>query len=209
MSVNIVIPVKAHQHAKERLTPALKPYDRGQVASFLCRRTLEFFSSAFPHEQVSVVTASMTMARVASGYGIDVIPERKAEGLSAAAQLAACWSLARGFESQLIIPADIAELSVEEIGQILTSATTTPSVTVCPSVDGRTHALMSTPPNAIPFAFGFASSWRHSLLARQRHISCQVLRLPKLSRDIDTPADLAQFNQRRRAQLTAAVRAKG
>lgn len=209
MSVNIVIPVKARQHAKRRLAPALKPDDRGQVARFLCRRTLDFFSSAFAHVQVSVVTASREMAETAASYGVDVIPERTADGLSAAAQLAAGWSLARGFDTQLVIPADIAELSAEEIEHILACATPTPSVTVCPSVDGRTHALMTTPPNAIPFAFGFASSWRHSLLARQRHISCQVLQLPKLSRDIDTPADLAQFNQRRRAQSTQAVRARG
>lgn len=199
MSVNIVIPVKDAQHAKRRLVPALRPHDRKRVTGFLCRRTLDFFTGHFPHVHLSVVTASRHMAAIASDYGVPVIAEPEIAGLSEAAQLAAGWSLARGFDTQLVIPADIAELSADEIIRILEHATDTPSVTICPSSDGRTHALMTSPPNAIPFAFGFASSWRHALLARQRHIPYHLLRLPKLSHDIDTPADLAHFNRQRRA----------
>lgn len=199
--MNIVIPVKDGQYAKRRLTPNLGSQDRERVANFLCRRTLDFFTTEFPHEHISVVTASAAMAETAERYGVAVIPEPEAAGLSAAAQLAAGWSLARGFETQLIIPADIAELSTEEVNTLLPCATATPSVTICPSSDGRTHALMSSPPNAIPFAFGFASSWRHMRLAWQRDIPCEILRLPKLSHDIDTPADLAHFNWRRRTSL--------
>ncbi|HET7313876.1 MAG TPA: hypothetical protein VFJ08_05955, partial [Salinisphaera sp.] len=119
-----------------------------------------------------------------------VILEPRAAGLSAAAAFAAEWSVEHGFDAQLLIPADISELSAQEIATLLAAIDHGPAVTICAATDGGTNALLTSPPNVIRFDFGFGSSRRHMLSARQRGISCRLLRMPNLSRDIDTPADL-------------------
>jgi 2-phospho-L-lactate guanylyltransferase len=132
------------------------------------------------------------MAAIAKNYGVTVILEPRAAGLSAAATFAAEWGVLNGFDAQLLIPADIADLSAQEIETLLATVDKSPSVTVCAATDGGTNALLTSPPDAICFDFGFGSSRRHILSARQQGISCRSLRMPNLSYDIDTPADLVR-----------------
>lgn len=190
MSVNIVIPVKDYRQGKTRLSPALNARERACFALHLYRKTLAFFSEHFPGQPLSVVTPSPAMATIARSAGATVIREPRAAGLSCAARRAARFSLEQGFDTQLLIPADIAELSVREINTLLATALRGPSVTVCPAVDGGTNALMTSPPDAIDFSFGPHSGWRHVIAARRRGLHSQLLRLRQLSHDIDTPADL-------------------
>lgn len=188
--INIVIPVKDSLQSKRRLAPVFNQRERARYARYLYRRTLAFFTDHFPREHISVVTPSRAMAAIAKTYGATVILEPGTAGLSAAAAFAAEWSTRHGFDAQLLIPADIAELSTQEIDLLLTTLDNRPSVTVCAATDGGTNALLTSPPDVIDFSFGFRSSRRHLLLARQRGIPCRLLRLHNLSRDIDTPADL-------------------
>lgn len=198
MSVNIVIPVKDSRRSKRRLTPVLGANERARFARHLFRRTLAFFADRFPDEHISVVTPSRAMARIAKTYGATVIMEPGAAGLSAAAAFAAEWSARHGFDAQLLIPADIAELSAPEINRLLATIENGPSVTICVATDGGTNALLTSPPNVIRFDFGFGSSRRHAQSARQRRIPCKLLRMRNLSYDIDTPADL--LSQRTRLE---------
>lgn len=190
MPLNIVIPVKDSRRSKRRLGSVFEPNARARFARHLYRRTLAFFIEQFPAEHISVVTPSRAMAAIAKSYGVTVIVEPRASGLSAAAAFAADWSRQHGFDAQLLIPADIAELSASEIDTLLATIGNGPSVAVCAATDGGTNALLTSPPDVIRFAFGFRSSQRHILSARQHGIPCRLLQLPSLSHDIDTPADL-------------------
>lgn len=202
--MNIVIPVKDSRQSKRRLTPVLGRNERARFARHLLRRTLSFFVEQFPAEHVSVVTPSRAMASIAQAYGVTVIMEPRVAGLSAAAAFAAEWSAQHGFDAQLLIPADIAELSATEINSLLATLDNRPSVTVCSATDGGTNALLTSPPNAIRFDFGFGSSRRHVRSARQHCIRYRLLRMQNLSHDIDTPADLLAQRTRQ-----AAVRSTG
>lgn len=201
--MNIVIAVKDSRRAKRRLTPVLGPNERARLARQLFRRTLGFFADHFPAAHVSVVTPSRAMAYIAKTYDATVIMEPREAGLSAAAAFAAEWSVRHGFDAQLLIPADIAELSTREFDRLLAMSDDGPSVTICAATDGGTNALLTSPPNVIRFDFGFGSSRRHALSARQRRIPCKFLRMRNLSHDIDTPADLVRqrphLKPRRRA----------
>lgn len=194
MTINIVIPIKAGRQSKLRLSPVLDCGERANLARYLCDKTLRFFATEFSFEHLSVVTPSQEMARIASDYDAAVIHEPDLAGLSTAAQRAAKWSLAHGFTTQLLIPADIAELSAEELRILLATHRQGPAVTVSVAADGGTNGLMTSAPDVIEFGFGPGSAARHVQRAHAQQIPCTVLRLPHLSRDIDTPEDWAHFH---------------
>lgn len=193
MKTLVVIPVRDFADAKSRLEPLLEPSRREGLARWLCERTLMFFRDRMPEQDVLVVTACETIAQLASSYGAAVLREPYASGMSAAAQLAAEWSCAHGYDSQLLIPADIAQLDEVELRTLINHPRPVPSVLISPAHDRGTNALLTTPPNVLPFHFGPYSSDQHRNAAQQRGITCSLVHLPKLRFDIDTPDDLAHL----------------
>lgn len=191
MKTNIVVPIKDFRLAKQRLGGILGPARRERLARRLCERTLAFFRTRFPDYHLLVVTASPAVAELARRQGAAVLLESHAAGLSAAATAAATWSRRHGFDSQLVIPADIARLDVDEIRQLLEHPRANPSVILCPAVDAGTNAVLTTPPDVIAFSFGVRSSDAHRRAALRAKVPCSVLRLRWLGFDIDTSADLA------------------
>jgi 2-phospho-L-lactate guanylyltransferase len=189
MRTNIVIPMKDLLFSKTRLDPQLSSRQRQALALSMFKTTLEFFNLHFSQHHLLVVTASEFISDIARTYGATVLIETKL-GLRQAVESAACWSLNNDFQSQLLIPADIAELDRSELERLLTAYRPVPSVVLCPADDLGTNALLTTPPNAIPFLYGIDSSIAHQRAAHERGIDCQVMNLPALALDIDTPDDL-------------------
>ena len=63
-----------------------------------------------------------------------------------------------------------------------------------PSSDGTgTNALVRTPPDCIESRFGPGSFRAHLDQARSKGVPADVLRLPGLMFDIDTPEDVAEL----------------
>lgn len=186
----VVIPMKNPAESKQRLSPALNDRQRSELAVSMLINTLAFFRREFPALTVLVVTPSAHIAALTRGHGHQVLLESRSRGLNKAIEHATCWSLQHGFRRQLVIPADIAELSRQEIRCVLDSLPHTNGVTLVPSKDGGTNALLSSPPDAIAFRFGHNSARAHELQAQKNGLLCQQLALEKLSNDIDQPQDL-------------------
>ncbi|WP_346796012.1 2-phospho-L-lactate guanylyltransferase [Halomonas sp. Bachu 37] len=190
----IVIPVKDFRQAKSRLGNTLSPDHRSALARRLCERTLGFFANHFPDHDRLVVTASPKIARLAKKLGAMVLEEPQADGLSPAAQRAADWARQAGYSAQLLVPADIVELDEAEICRLLKTGGEGPAVVICPASDGGTNALLTSPPDALPFRFGPQSAVAHRQAAQRLGLSCQVLELSRLRFDLDTPADLSTLD---------------
>jgi 2-phospho-L-lactate guanylyltransferase len=63
-----------------------------------------------------------------------------------------------------------------------------------PSADGTgTNALVRTPPDCIESRFGPGSFRAHLDQARSKGVPAEVLRVPGLMFDIDTPEDVAEL----------------
>lgn len=186
----IVIPVKAFDAAKSRLSPALPADRRATLARRLCERTLRFFRQQLPEHDLLVVTASADIAALARQHGARVLEEPHPAGLSTAARRAAAWCRRHGYPAQLLIPADIAQLDEAEIRQLLAAQGEGPGVVICPANDGGTNALLTSPPDALPFHFGERSGEAHREAARRLGLPCRVLELRHLRFDLDTPEDL-------------------
>ncbi len=190
-SINLVIPMKPPSESKQRLKGTLASGQRYQLAMTLYEQTLSFFKKHFCQLPVLVVTSSDLVADLAKQYGAKVLWEEHSDGLNSALEKATLWSLEQGFKSQLIIPADIASLKVKEIEHLLSCDTGYRSVAIAIAKDKGTNALLCSPPNVIPFCFGFESSKAHQLQALSRSLDCHLLHLPFLGQDVDLPHDLA------------------
>ncbi|XKE45150.1 2-phospho-L-lactate guanylyltransferase [Halomonas organivorans] len=190
----IVIPVKDFGEAKSRLGQVLAPDRRSALARRLCERTLAFFRERLPEHDLLVVTASPSIVDLARRYDAAVLKEDRPRGLSAAASLAAEWSRRHGYAAQLLIPADIAHLEEDELRRLLAAPRPAPSVLICPASDGGTNALLTTPPDVMPFHFGERSSEAHRQAAQERGVPCRVLELEHLRFDLDTPEDLVTLD---------------
>lgn len=211
MKLSIVIPMKNPECSKTRLAKVLNPSERKRLALYLFEKNLGFFRQMYPQHNLLVVTESQEIQQIAEGYGADVlIEEQRAEqqvvqekeqreepqqsGLNAAVSQAARYNADRGFDSQLVIPGDIQELDCDEIETLLNHRVTERSVIVCPSYDGGTNAIMTTPPDVMPFCFGPNSSRKHLLTAFEAGLHTRRVFLESLSHDIDRPEDLSRVD---------------
>ena len=189
--LNILIPMKDPRQSKQRLKPVLSDKLRQHLALSLFENSLRFFQTYFREYHLSVITPSSMIASLTRSYGFHALLERSdISGLNQALAQAQAWSLAQGFDAQLILPADIADLRVAEMTRLL-ACQSRQGVVIVPSQDGGTNALLTSPIDAIPLAYGPESAAKHQALALAGEYSCQMLDLAGLSRDIDMPLDLA------------------
>ena len=201
MSLCIVIPMKDPRQSKSRLSSVLDNAERQNLALNLFRQTLAFLCEHFEQHSTLVVTPANSIAAIAREYGCQVLLEPAARGLNSALNSAAAYCTVQGYSSQLVLPADIVDLDVAELEHLLNCPRETPSVVICPAIDGGTNALLSTPPQAIPFSYGTNSSWSHYQSAGQADVARQFINLHKLALDLDNPSDLQRLGSHLVAQL--------
>lgn len=192
--LNIVIPIKNPDGAKERLAALLTTEQRRELAYALIDQTLDFFKPYRSRANILIVTDSERIASRARESGYDVLLEEKAEGETSAVNRATRWSMEKGFRSQVVIPGDMAGIDPEDMERLLSHPRPDPSVILCPAVgDDGTNAILTTPPDAIPFRFGVRSFPDYRARVEERGIPCEILRLRSMLLDLDTPDDLRAF----------------
>jgi len=191
MKLSIVIPMKSPEKAKGRLAGVLGQDERKALALHLFERNVRFFRHEFPDINLLVVTCSKQVQQIAEAAGAETLLQPAPDlGLNNAVEAAARFNAARGFASQLVIPGDIETLDRGELATLLEQPRLKGSVIVCPSCDGGTNALLTTPPDVLPFSYGPQSCQIHLLTALQLGLQAKRLYLEKLSFDIDRPCDL-------------------
>jgi len=196
---NIVIPLRDPYTAKQRLAGVLSSHQRAELVQHLFQKNLDLLTRRFPQIHKLVVTDSQMISALAASQGASVLLEEQAKGLTEAVELATRWSLDKGFESQLVLPADLADLDCDELQYLLDYPRPDLSLLVCPAKDDGTNALMTTPPDVIPFWFGKNSAVEYLNRARSRNVHCERVVLQNMKFDVDTPEDLERFLQGARA----------
>ena len=188
---NIVIPVKDPRGAKSRMGDWLSPRQREELALTLVQQTLLFFRDFSDAHHILVVTDSDSMKDLAEESGATVLFEVESSGETAAVNKATRWSLDHGFRRQLVVPADMASWDRTDIERLLAMPAEQSSLVLCPATgDNGTNAVLSCPPDVVPFRFGDKSFPEYQVRARERQVLCTVLRLRSLVLDLDTPDDL-------------------
>lgn len=189
-----ILPVKSFPAAKQRLRDGLDPERREALVQAMLADVLNSLRSA-DLEAIMVVTASTAARRIALDRGAEVFADQET-GHNAAAMLGIQVALERGADRALLVPGDCPVLDSEELDGLLGRPVAAPSVIVVPDRHGTgTNALLLTPPDALEPSFGPGSCQRHVSLARADGIGAEVVVLPSLALDIDTPDDLASLSR--------------
>jgi len=187
-----LLPVKAPQNAKQRLSGLLSASEREQLARVMDDEVLEKLCAAQGLARVVVVTSDRAAAARARQSGACVFEEHEQHGHSHSADAAALRAKKMGAQTVLLMPIDVPLVTTAEIEELVAAAS--PGVIIVPSADGAgTNALVRTPPDAIESRFGPGSFEAHLRQARQRGLPAKVMRPPGLLFDIDTPEDVTEL----------------
>ena len=188
-----VVPVKDTAAAKQRLTPALRPAQRRELALAMLEDVLAALAEAKGLAGRLLVTTDPAAIRLAARYGAACIAEGADAGHTDAV-MAAARRLAADGAAMLTLPGDIPLVTAAEIERLIAAHKPPPAFTIAPSHDEQgSNAILMSPPDAVPLRFGDDSFFPHLAAAKARGIAPTVLHLPGIALDIDNPADLAHF----------------
>jgi 2-phospho-L-lactate/phosphoenolpyruvate guanylyltransferase len=192
-TVAAILPAKPFETAKQRLSPTLQPGTRRVLVEAMFSDAMLALRRVPSIDQIFVITSDAVASQIAAGSDTIVI-EDTASSHSEATQLGITRALAMGATRALLVPGDCPLLDPTELEQLLARPVPERSVLIVPDRHGEgTNALLLTPPNAMPPAFGEGSRQRHTDLALTHGAVPEVVGLPSLALDIDTPADLEQL----------------
>lgn len=187
-----ILPVKSPQNAKQRLTGFLPVEMRQTLARMLYRQTLATLCRAEGIHRVVVATSDIEIADHARRSGALVLEEHEQVSHSVSADAACLRAMEMGASTALLVPIDVPTVTPADFTTLAASAR--PGLIVVPSSDGTgTNALVRTPPNCIESRFGPGSFRAHLDQALSKGLPADVLRLPGLMFDIDTPEDVAEL----------------
>jgi 2-phospho-L-lactate guanylyltransferase len=187
-----ILAVKSPRNAKQRLKGFLAVEQRETLARMLYRQTLAALCQAEGIDRVVVATSDSEVADHARSSGALVFEEFEQVSHSASADAACLRAMQMGASTVLLVPIDVPTATPADFSRLAAAAR--PGLIVVPSSDGTgTNALVRTPPDCIQSCFGPGSFRAHLDQATSRGLHSDVLRLPGLMFDIDTPEDVAEL----------------
>lgn len=206
-----ILPVKRFADAKQRLAPALTGAARRALAEAMLTDVLTAVGRVAALGAVLVVSADPAVQRIARRHGAHAIDdpdergqsEAVARGADAARELGAARVLCLAGDCPLADPAEVAAL----LGRA--SGAGRGAVLVADRHGTGTNGLLLSPPDALRPRFGRDDSFaRHRALARAAGVAAEVVEVPSLALDVDTPDDLAVLRVRLAARRDGATRTR-
>lgn len=189
-----IVPQKTLALAKGRLAAVLPASARAALSLALLRSVCTALRATPAIEEVVVMTPDPEVRAFAAALGVTAAPDL-ASGLNDAL-LEAFRTLPIRSRAVLIVSADLPLLRPADAAAMLAAGEAT-AVVIAPSRDaGGTNALLIPP--AIPFrpAFGRGSRAAHRDRARAGGLGLVEVCRPGLAFDVDTPADLTEWQGR-------------
>jgi 2-phospho-L-lactate guanylyltransferase len=209
VSVLAILPIKSFELAKRRLAPELTAGPRRALAEAMFADVLTALRRAGAVDAMLVVSSDNGAQRIAGGHGADVIEDNGA-GHSEAASLGVAYALERGIERALLVPGDCPLVDPRELDALLARPADGRCATIVPDRHGTgTNALLLTPPDALTPSFGPGSRDRHAQLATEQGATPDVVDVPSLALDIDTPEDLQALQETLAATRGGAAHTRG
>ena len=194
MSLTAVVPVKGAHAAKQRLAAVLSPPARQRLLRLLLQRTVVACRAAVTVTDVVVVAGDATVAGWAATLGVTVLDDGGV-GLQSALDAADALLDRRAAEASLVLPVDLPLVTGRALDEFVRAAPAGDGVAVVRAADGGTGALLRRPATVIATAFGPGSGGRHLERAAGAGLPATSIVCAALSRDLDTPADLAALAQ--------------
>ena len=193
-----VIPVKDTAQAKQRLAALLPAARRRELALAMFEDVIATVSSVRELAGIVVVTVDSAAAAIATRNGARVMSEGAREGHTGAVMTAARRLAAEGFDL-MTLPGDIPLVEPDDVRHVVSvhhagANREAGAFTIVPARDELgSNAVLCSPADAVPLRFGDNSFFPHLDAAKAHGIEPEVVHLPRIALDIDTPEDLALF----------------
>jgi 2-phospho-L-lactate/phosphoenolpyruvate guanylyltransferase len=194
----VVVPVKDTVQAKQRLAALLPAERRQELALAMFEDVIAAISSVRELAGIVVVTVDPAVAAIAARHSARVMSEGACEGHTSAVMAAARHLAAEGCDL-LTLPGDIPLVEPSDVRHLVRvhSASADRGVgafTIVPARDELgSNAVLCSPAGAVPLRFGDNSFFPHLDAAKAHGFEPEVVHLPRIALDIDTPDDLALF----------------
>ena len=192
----VAVPVKSLERAKSRLSQVLTPLERAALTLAMLEDVLDA-CLRMPGWQTWVVSPDESVLEVSARRRARPIVEEKA-GLTAA--IRQVQEEAAEADALAVVLGDLPLLTAESLARVL--STLGPVVAAPAASEEGTNVLLRRPPMVIPPRFGTNSFRKHREAAELRELPFAVVHAPELSFDLDTPDDIAQLLEWRRASRT-------
>jgi 2-phospho-L-lactate/phosphoenolpyruvate guanylyltransferase len=187
----VLLPVKDFKNAKQRLGPVLDAATRMGLARAMLTDVFQVLVRARAAQRVVIFTACDEVIRMAEPFGFDAVLEESVDGHSAAVNRMV-GELSASCSRILSIAGDLPRLVPSEVDFALEAASE--PITLIPSRDWTgTNGVVFMPPARIAMEYGEGSFRRHLSNAAAAGIRSDVMDLPGIGFDIDTPQDLQSF----------------
>jgi 2-phospho-L-lactate/phosphoenolpyruvate guanylyltransferase len=219
VKTTVILPVKRFANAKTRVVETIGPPGRAAVLRAMLADVLTALDRACEVERVILVTGEGRAEKVAmerakrSPTPLEVMRDPRDHGHSEAATLGIVRAKALGATCTALLPGDCPLLEPPELDNALSSFSEG-TVGVASDHHGTgTNGLFLSPADAIGPAFGPGSCERHLDRARRAGFQAELMDIPSLALDLDTPDDLVALasllaDDPKRAPLTAAALAE-
>ncbi|HUB96839.1 MAG TPA: 2-phospho-L-lactate guanylyltransferase [Stellaceae bacterium] len=199
------VPVKALDHAKQRLGDRLPPSTRRALALAMVEDVLAALGKVHALGGIAVLTLDPDASALAARFGAEIWQQDAGIGHTEAVAAAARRLRQQGC-AMVTIPGDIPLVTAADIARIIAAAPAPPAFVAVPARDRcGTNAVLCDPADAVPLRFGGDSFSAHLAAARAGGIEPVVLDLPRIALDIDTGADLDLFLAQRSDTRAQAV----
>lgn len=196
MSLWTIIPVKPLRHAKSRLSPALQPKERYELAQAMLRHVLSVSTAIAQISGVLVISRDPKALAIAREFGAKTLQEGALSNLNPALLRATLVVQSWRADGVLILPADLPFVNGEDIRAMIARAGERSLVIATDRGCDGTNALLLRPPGAIEYQYGGGSFARHIRLAEAAGLDISVYHSERMALDIDVPADLRDYHQR-------------
>lgn len=196
MRAALLVPVKNLNNAKQRLSAALDQARRSLLAEAMLRDVLTATAGMAAATDTFLVTGDARACALAAEFSSGVIADTRNESETAAIAMATDWCERQGYDSTIVIPADIPLITTLELHRVLDAAPTEGAVFV-PAYDRRgSNCILRRPASIIPLRFGNDSFRPHCEAMQRTGKQLIILELPGIGLDIDNPHELDLLVQR-------------
>jgi len=190
MHAALLIPVKTLANAKQRLGDAYDQHHRTLLAEAMLRDVLAAVSGVTACVEVFLVTGDARASALAAEFACGVIEDRRNASETAAIEMATEWCEGRGYDTTIVIPADIPLITAAELQRVIDAAPEE-GVLIVPAYDRRgSNCVLRRPASIIPLRFGNDSFLPHCEAARRTGMPLVILEIPGIGLDIDHPHEL-------------------
>ncbi len=195
MSLWVIIPVKPLKRAKSRLSTALRPEARYELAQAMFRHVLSVALSARSVTGALVISRDTKALVIAREMGAKTLQEGADSNLNPALMRATMVLRSWRADAVLVLPADLPFITGEDIEAMAAYTGERSIVIATDNAQDGTNALLMRPPGAIEYAYGGGSCARHIAQAEAAGMEVQRYDSWRTLLDIDVPADLAAYQR--------------